>query len=472
MSKPSNCSLSLRFWRLYSLSTDGFSSFYSQINPCSQSSSSFGFNGLPVCAFPILNFQASKCSSQSCFRSYSASSYELSTCYGTPISTQKQVSEIVNLIRSDRDDLESKLDSLDIILSLPPFKDLFEVLNREKLCALRFFRWLKSWQPEWNRKYDVCSLVIANCGHLDDYDAMKCILEEFKQNGICLTSKAFGFLPITMTDETVMRKSIKRLVCLLHEVGGSCYSSGIHSLIRMYCSFGLFGMAKFVMESTERKISYYNLLILEMCRRSNSKGARKMLAEMREEGCDPSAQSYNYVISSLLKNGENADAHKLFQEMQEKDCPPNALTFEIFICNACKNGNLDIAMHILDGMVALNIEPRLGTHAAVIKGYFKLQQDGEAYKYIVNFVDKFKFSSNMNYSLLARLHHKGGNLVVAHDILSEMMSKGFRPNFNVYWKVLKKLKKSSQEEMAIHLQRQFLKFESKNSTGGDVLPLQ
>ncbi|KAJ6744736.1 REPEAT-CONTAINING PROTEIN putative-RELATED [Salix purpurea] len=122
---------------------------------------------------------------------------------------------------------------------------------------------------------------------------------------------------------------------------------------------------------------------------------------------------------------------------------------------------IEIACHYFDEMVARDLEPRLSTHAVFIKGFFYSEQYEEAYKYVVDSDKKYKCSSCMNYSLLARLHQKRGNLVIAQNILSEMIKKGLRPYFKVYMKVLNCLDKSGRETLATDLQEQFHQLHSK-----------
>ncbi|KDP45620.1 hypothetical protein JCGZ_17227 [Jatropha curcas] len=306
---------------------------------------------------------------------------------------------------------------------------------------------------------DICSLVVDNCGRLGHYNAMQCLLNDFKLNRLSLTKKAFEFLPVMAANEELLRKSTQSVIDMLHEVGGTCYGTGVYSLVELFCVLGSFDMAKFVIETTERKLSYYGVFIREMCRRCDFEGAGNMMDEMRMAGCEPNAQIYNYIISCLLRNGKKDDACKLFQEMKEKNCPPDALTFEIFIHDSCKDHKFDIAFEFFDEMVSRGLEPRLSTHAVFIKGFFNSQQYGEAYKYVVGSDDKY--SASMNYTLLASLHQKRGNLVAAENILSEMIKKGLRPHFKVYMKVLKNLGKSGDEKLALDLQQKFFQLEHR-----------
>lgn len=366
-----------------------------------------------------------------------------------------QVSKIVELIKRGETDMELSLNLMNVSFSTAALTEIFRVLNCERVSALRFFIWIKGLHPKLHFNSDICSLIIDNCGWLDDYDTMKSLLKDFKARRVCLTKKAFGFLPVFSLSKASAMDSIRGLIIVLDEVGGSCRSTGIRALIEMLSDLGSFEMAKFVIEITERKPSYYNILILEQCRRCNFKEAQDILEEMEQLGCNPDSKSYNYILSSLCKNNRTAETHELLVKMQKKGCPPDAITFEIFIYYSTRLGKLDFALEFLDQMVARSIEPRLTTHAAFIRGYLDSEQNEEAYNYVVDARVKYKDSSNFIYSLLASLHRKKGNLLIAQKILIEMMDKGLRPHLPVYMKVLRQLQKSRRGDLASDLKIRF-----------------
>lgn len=367
----------------------------------------------------------------------------------------KEVSDLIDMIRKGENDLESKLDSINVSLSVSSISQIFGVLNGEKVSALRFFDWIRSSRPNLRGNYDICSLVIDNCGRLNDFEAMLCVLNDFRQRGICLTQKAFGFLSVLILEKPLIMDSVRKVVTVLNEVGGSCAVSGIRSLIEMFSVLGSFEMAKYVIQITEKKVSYYYIIIKEKCRRSDFIGARAILDEMRQVDCVPTVNIYNYILSNLCKNNESSEASELLKEMQEENCPPDDLTFEILVCQSCKLCNFDYAIKLLDGMVSRGLEPRLTTHATMVKAYFDSKRYEEAYNYVVDSSVKHKCSSNTIYSLLVRLHQKKGNVGTAQIILSEMTKKGLRPNFAVYRRRLKKFSDARQENSARNLENGF-----------------
>lgn len=382
------------------------------------------------------------------FRSLSASSSPLN---GSP----KQISEIINLIRNGENDLESKLNCMNVSLSEVTTYTIFRILNCEKISALRFFNWIRQSHPKFYHNSDVCSLVIDNCGRLDDFDSMFNLLNDFRIHGISLNQKAFGYLPVMISSKAVTKKFICKVVEVLDKIGG-CYGiSGIHILIGMLCDLGSFEMANYVIGRTEKRLSNYSILVRERCRRGHFEEARRILYEMIKVGCNPSSHNFNYVLSCLCKNDKTAEAYQVLEQMLDGGCRPDALTFEIFICYSCRLGKLDIALEWLDKMESSGIEPRATTHAAFIKCYFKLQQYEEAHRYVIVCSDKYKRMSNMVYSLLASLHRKRGKPVIAQSILSEMIEKGLKPNFAVYMTVREQLQKSGREDMASNLERRF-----------------
>lgn len=414
-------------------------------------------------------FQSQKAShfhySQTYFRLLSASSLDKGIDELARHVSPKRISEILEVIRRDENDMETRLSLMNLCLSIASVTEIFRVLNLERLSAMRFFRWVRSSQSELSRNSDFCSLIIDNCGWLDDYETMRCLLKDFNSKRLCLTAMAFGFVPLfTLSKDSIM-DYVRNLIEVLDDVGGICRSSGIFSLIEMFSVSCSFEMAKFVMEITERKTSYYNVLIRELCRKCNFEEAQCLIDEMQFYNCIPNAKTYNYLLSNLCKNNRGKEACNVLEKMQESGCSPDALTFEIFIYYSCRLGKLDLAIKFLDQMVSRGIEPRLATHAAFVKGYFHSGRYEEAYEYVVDSDVKYNWPSNAIYSLLARLHLRNGNPIGAQKILIEMIEKGLRPKFSVYKRVLKHLKELRREDLAGDLRSRFSGLSSKSNTG-------
>jgi hypothetical protein len=55
----------------------------------------------------------------------------------------KQGSEMIGIITRDDNDLESKLDSMNVSLSITSITEIFRVLNCEKVSTIRFFAWIR-----------------------------------------------------------------------------------------------------------------------------------------------------------------------------------------------------------------------------------------------------------------------------------------------------------------------------------------
>ncbi|KAF8387985.1 hypothetical protein HHK36_026651 [Tetracentron sinense] len=379
------------------------------------------------------------------------------------VNPQKMV-EIIGLIKRGENGLESKLNQMDVRLSLASIREIFQVLNSDGVSALPFFNWVRETHPNTDRNSEICSMIINNLIRLENYEKMLILLKDFKSKQICLTEKAFGSLLIYSSNGVSIRDSIKRVIELLNKAGGSCRSSGIHSLIKMLCISNSFDLAIFVMGETVKKTSYYNVLIWAKCQHGDFQEARDLIEEMRSFSCHPNANTYNYLLGSLCQNGKTAEACKLLEEMQEQGYLPDAVTFEILIYYSCRLGRSDFATKFLNQMMSSGLEPRLTTHAAFIKGYFNSKQYQEAHKYVVDMGVKFKCSSNTNYSLLASLHQKEGSVVKALEVLVEMIKKDIKPNFPVYMRVLKDLHKSGNGHLAADLKSRFSRFHSSMGT--------
>ncbi|XP_057531935.1 pentatricopeptide repeat-containing protein At3g07290, mitochondrial-like [Amaranthus tricolor] len=355
---------------------------------------------------------------------------------------------IFNVIKGDGIDMESNLNSISPILSKSCIIQIIRCLNFSKVPALRFFKWLKNSHSTHCRNSDICSLVFANCHLLGDHANLLNLLKDFRNQQICLSEKAFSFLPITNSSLGTAEKSVSEIVELLTEIGGSCSNSGIHSLIEMLCSLNFIDLAKYVVRITERKVSYYNIFVRHMCRRGQFREVQDLIEEMKQMRCDPDAKTYNYMISGLCKRGRIDEALSVFEEMQDGGCSPNLHTFEILILFCCRYGRSDHVLMLDNKMVSIGLEPCLSTHYAFIRGYFHAGQFDEAYRYVSDVSENDRCVAREVYSVLASLHLNDGHLHVAHKLLDEMLGKGIKPEHSICLRVTSRLCKIGKANLA------------------------
>ncbi|KAJ9567511.1 hypothetical protein OSB04_003477 [Centaurea solstitialis] len=378
-----------------------------------------------------------------------------------PYVSPKTVSQVIDVVRTSKDDCRSKLDSMGIKLSTASVFEIFQVLSFERVHGLRFFEWVRDNNWDSYRKADVCSLMIDNCGWLGDYDTMTLLLKKFNDERICLTDKAFGFLPVLDSSKAQAMESIAKVTGILNGVGGSTGNSGIFAMIHMLCAVDCFEMAKFVIEEVavaEKKLSYYAILVREKCRKGCTDEAYALMAEMRAAGCEPDSKIYNYILGSLCKSEKLSEGLDMLKEMKEMGVDPDLITFEVFISSSCRVGNLELANRILKMLTDTGCSPRLQTYAALVKGYYNAGRKEEAYEFVQDLEVKKIPAVNKMYSLLANLHQREGNVDVAHRIFDEMMEKGLKPDYLRFAKTKNVLRHTGDRQLAQDLQKKFLKF--------------
>ncbi|KAL8248971.1 hypothetical protein R6Q59_005839 [Mikania micrantha] len=370
----------------------------------------------------------------------------------------KLVSQITDIVRSSKGECRSKLDLIDTRLSKVPICEIIKVLSFEKVPAMQFFEWVRDNHPDLYCNGDICSLMVDNCGWLNDFDTMRALLKQFKQERICLDDKAFGFLPVLDSSKANAMESITLVIQVLDEIGGSVRGSGVYALIHMLCVADCFDLSMYVMEITEKKVNYYAILVREKCRRGCTDEAHALLKQMRVENCEPDSKIYNYILGSLCKTDKFSEALTLLEEMKEAGVDPDEITFEIFISYACRHGWMDFANESFDRLLQSGRVPRLSTYAAVVKGYFSAGRYEEAYAYVCDIEVKKMPGIHKMFSLLARLHQEKGNIDAAGRILNEMMEKGLKPDFLYYAKTVKILRLVGGKDLALDLKNKFAKF--------------
>ncbi|XP_075108343.1 uncharacterized protein LOC107790835 [Nicotiana tabacum] len=386
--------------------------------------------------------------------------------------------EIIEILKGGGEDLMHRLRLVAPKLSLKLIIEIFELLKEQRISGLKFFNWLRDSYPEFYRSAYVNSLIICNCGWLDDYKTMFSLLVEFKTEEICLTDKAFGFLTLCGSSKDSLMNSTRKVVDMLNEVGGSCRGSGVYGLIEMFCCLDMFEMATFVIEITERTASHYNILIRKRCKAGHIEEARAIINEMFELGCSPNTNSYNYLLGTLCKNDKMEDVSIVLEEMRNKGLNPDAITYETLVYHSSSRGQVDIASEFLKLMVNENVEPRSTTHAAYLKVLLEAGEREKAYKYVIGMSAKYNHCGNVLYSLLVRLHQKKGDLMTAQNILNEMIDKGLKPDFGVFIEVVKQLQKTDRKSLSRDLRTKYLVFycsdiqKASNSLSNSFVPCQ
>ncbi|KAK7266748.1 hypothetical protein RIF29_19402 [Crotalaria pallida] len=387
---------------------------------------------------------------------FSTYPYPYSHYRSRPCATPNQVYYIISLIReNDVNDLVYRLNLMNVSLSMTSVVEIFHVLSRERVSGLRFFHWLKATHPEICWDPEIVGLMVNNLGLLGNYEAMVEILNELNLKGVCLGRKTFGFLLVLCLDKDSSMDCLRKVLDVLNVVGGVCRSSGVQVIIEMFSGSGQYDIAEFVIRTAGRKVSYYNMLMRTMCKQGDYERAGDLVKEMKRSGCDPNVSTYNLLVSCLCKNGKFAEACQMIDTMEKDHCLPDACTFDIVINLLCEDGQFDLVLKFLDKMTLKGLEPLISTHAAVIKSYFESGKFEEAHQHVVDSADKRSHSSNANYSLLASLHLKAGNVLLAQRILFEMMDKGLKPNFPVYMKIKKCLQKNNEKDLSLELLRRY-----------------
>ncbi|XP_022636800.1 pentatricopeptide repeat-containing protein At1g22960, mitochondrial-like isoform X2 [Vigna radiata var. radiata] len=334
--------------------------------------------------------------------------------WSRPLATSEQVSQIIALIREDGDDLVTKLNSMNVSLSDESVVDIFQILARDRVSALQFFDWLKVSDP------DIC------CD------------------------------PDIGLDKTSSMECVKKIMAVFNEVGGVYQSFGVQLLIEMFGLSGSFEIAEFVIRTSGRKMKNYHVLMKIMCKRGDCKRVRDLVEEMERSDCDMNASTYNLLLSCLCKSGKIDEAWQVLEDMEKNYGLTDVHSFGILINTFCKRHQFDLVLKLLDKMTLKGIEPSILTHAAIIKSYFESGKHEEAHVYVIGSTDKLSYSSNANYSLLATLHLKNGNVLLASKVLSEMMDKGLKPNFSAYKKIRTHLEKKAEKDLSMELSRRYL----------------
>ncbi|KAF8780412.1 hypothetical protein HU200_001527 [Digitaria exilis] len=374
---------------------------------------------------------------------------------------------LVGLVAAGGSSLEADLDRLFPALSHGLVASTLRALTDRGVPAERYFAWA-SLRRGFSPSAHAHNLLVENAGTLADYPAMSRALALMSERRLSLTDRAFAFLaPSRPSQSSCVEDAARAVLRVLDDVGGPCRASGVFSLVKALASTGEFDAAVMVIEETRRMARYYNVLVAARCKAGDFVGAREVFDEMRKTGCDPDANTWNYLLGCLLKNGRLAEACGLVESMEKSKTGevPNSLTYEVLTYHACKAGKMDSATQFLDQMFLENLTPRVTMHSAFIKGYFYAGRIEDAHKYVNDMSTRARYSTNQNYSLLAKLLLKSGKTIDAGRVLHELMEKGLRPDHSAYVKVAKDLHKMGRGDLASELKLMFQRFSVQADNG-------
>ncbi|WCJ36021.1 Pentatricopeptide repeat-containing protein At1g74900 mitochondrial [Euphorbia peplus] len=207
---------------------------------------------------------------------------------------------------------------------------------------------------------------------------------------------------------------MKRRKC---EIDVVTYTSLIHG-------FGVVGeirraqnvFNRMVNEGVLPSVPTYNALIQVLCKKDSVENAILVFEEMVKKGYVPNSITYNLVIRGLCHAGEMQRAMTFMERMKDDECEPNVQTYNIVIRYFCDGGEIDKGLDLFKKMGSGDCLPNLDTYNILINSMF--------------------------------MRKKSDDLLVAGNLLIEMVDRGFLPQKFTFNRVLDGLLLTGNQDFA------------------------
>jgi pentatricopeptide repeat protein len=161
---------------------------------------------------------------------------------------------------------------------------------------------------------------------------------------------------------------------------------------------------KIVKKGVLPSVATYNAFIQVLCKKDNVDNAIVIFEEMVVKGYVPNSITYNLVIRGLCHRGEMERAMEFMGRMKDDGCEPNVQTYNLVIRYFCDEGEIDKALDLFQKMTSGDCLPNLDTYNILISAMF--------------------------------VRKKSDDLLVAGNLLIEMVDRGFVPRKFTFNRVL------------------------------------
>ncbi|XP_077217134.1 tetratricopeptide repeat (TPR)-like superfamily protein [Tasmannia lanceolata] len=201
----------------------------------------------------------------------------------------------------------------------------------------------------------------------------------------------------------------------------------------------------------------YCVLMAVCCDQGKMGEAMKLWGEMGIKQIKPDIMAYNTLIDGLCKNGEMERAEELFREMGLREIEPTCLTFEHLIRGYCRIDDMDSAIILYKDMCMRDFRPEASTVDAVVRGMCNKNKVLEGLRFFRDVMKKGDFfPSRGSYESLIKGFCEEGKIEEALKLQSEMVGKGFEPDFEIYSSFIDGYRKEGDVEKARKLRNEML----------------
>ena len=199
----------------------------------------------------------------------------------------------------------------------------------------------------------------------------------------------------------------------------------------------------------------YSVLMAAFCDEGRMREAEKLWEEMQVKKIEHDIMAYNTIIGGFCRIGEIERGEELFREMELNGIQSTSVTYEHLLKGYCEIRDVDSAVILYKDMCRKGFSAEARTVDLMITLLCNNRRVREALKLLRVAMGNVEFAPRgKSYETLIKGFCEEGKMEEALKLQSEMVGKGFKPNFEIYSAFIDGYMKQGNKEIAETLRKE------------------
>ncbi|KAJ6676744.1 TETRATRICOPEPTIDE REPEAT (TPR)-LIKE SUPERFAMILY PROTEIN-RELATED [Salix viminalis] len=300
--------------------------------------------------------------------------------------------------------------------------------------ALQFFN-LLSHHPSYSHHASSFDHAIDISARIRDFPSLRSLVYRMRSSRLGPSPKTFAIIAERYASTGKPHRAVKVFLSM-HQFGCFQDLQSFNTILDVLCKSKRVEMAYNLFKAFKGKFRAdrvsYNVMVNGWCLINRTNKALEMLKEMVKRGLTPNLISYNTMLKGYFRAGQINEAWNFFLEMKKRDCEIDVVTYTTVIHGFGVAGEIKRARKVFDTMVKKGVLPSVATYNAFIQVLCKKDSVDNAIVIFEEMVVKGYVPNSITYNLVIRgLCHRG-EIDKALDLFQKMTSGDCLPNLDTY----------------------------------------
>ncbi|KAK1281998.1 Pentatricopeptide repeat-containing protein [Acorus calamus] len=226
-------------------------------------------------------------------------------------------------------------------------------------------------------------------------------------------------------------------------------------LIRAFCTSGLIEKAGAVFAEMRkygipRKHTFYpgaivyNAYIDGLMKGQNNQKAVEVFQRMKNDQCQPNADTYTLLINLYGKANQSVRALKIFNEMRTEKCKPNICTYTALINAFAREGLCEKAEEYFERLQEAGYEPDVYAYNALMEAYSRAGFPNGASEIFSLMQHMGCEPDRASYNIMVDAYGRAGLHEDARAVFQELKHKGMTPTMKSHMLLLSAYSKAGE----------------------------